>query len=96
MNNLQIITGIIGSSATLIGTSLMLPQVIKSFKTKKVEDISYGTLVLYFLNCLLWLMYGILIVALPIVICNFIALIISVLQIFLKIKYSCCTKNQKT
>lgn len=81
-------TEIIGYSAAVIGTSLMLPQIIKSFKTKKVGDLSYGMLILYFLNCVLWLAYGILIWALPVILCNFIALIISVIQIALKVKYS--------
>ena len=83
-----IITEIIGFTAAAVGTSLMLPQVIKSIKTKKVGDISFGMLWLYFFNCLLWLIYGSLILAWPVIVCNFIALIISILQLFLKIKYS--------
>ncbi|MFC1612979.1 SemiSWEET family sugar transporter [Patescibacteria group bacterium] len=85
---MNIITQIIGFLATLVGTSLMLPQVIQSIKTKKVDDISFVMLFLYFLNCLLWLIYGILIIALPLIICNFIALIISIIQLILKFKYN--------
>lgn len=59
---MTIIVEIIGFTAAAVGTSLMLPQVIKSIKTKKVDDISFGMLVLYFFNCLLWLIYGMLIV----------------------------------
>ena len=83
-----LITEIIGFTAAAVGTSLMLPQVIKSIKTKKVDDISSGMLVLYFFNCLLWLTYGILIVAWPLIVCNFIALIISIIQLTLKKKYN--------
>ncbi len=83
-----IITEIIGFTAAIIGTSLMLPQVIKSIKTKRVDDISFGMLVLYFFNCLLWLVYGTLIIAWPVIVCNFIALIISIVQLILKLKYS--------
>lgn len=83
-----IITEIVGYSAAVVGTSLMLPQVIKSIQTKKVEDLSYLTVILYFLNCLLWGIYGILIWALPIIICNGIALLISLFQLLLKIKYN--------
>jgi len=59
---MTIIVEIIGFTAAAVGTSLMLPQVIKSIKIKKVDDISFGMLVLYFFNCLLWLIYGMLIV----------------------------------
>jgi len=78
---------IIGFAATVVGTSIMLPQIFKSIKTRSVSDISWGMLVLYFLNCLLWMVYGILIFAIPLMLTNGIALCISVLQITLKIKY---------
>ena len=81
------ITTVVGFAAAAVGTSLMLPQVIKSFKTKKAGDVSYGMLMLYFLNCVLWLVYGILISAWPVIICNSIALIISVVQLDLKRRY---------
>lgn len=85
---MNIITEIIGYAAAVIGTSLMLPQVIKTLKTKKAEDVSFVMLVLYFLNCLLWGIYGILIYAIPLIICNGIALAISIFQILLKLKYN--------
>lgn len=82
-----LITELVGYSAAVIGTSLMLPQVIKSLKTKRVEDLSFTMLILYFLNCVLWSIYGILISAMPVIICNLIALCISIAQILIKIKY---------
>jgi len=84
---MDVITQIIGFSAAIVGTSLMLPQVIKSIKTKKVNDIAFGMLLLYFFNCLLWFIYGVLISSWPLIICNFIALIISIVQLALKMKY---------
>ena len=86
--NMAIITEIIGFSAAVVGTALMLPQVIRSIKTKKVDDVSFGMLLLYFFNCLLWMVYGILILAWPVIICNFIAFIISIIQLILKMKYN--------
>jgi MtN3 and saliva related transmembrane protein len=84
----ELLVNIIGYSATVIGTSLMLPQAFKSYKTRSVSDLSWGMLILYFLNCVLWLIYGVLIGALHLIITNSIALVISVIQIVLKIKYS--------
>ena len=83
-----LIAEIIGYAAALVGTSLMLPQVIKSFKTKHVGDLSFVMVILYFLNCVLWFAYGILISAMPVILCNAIAIIISIILITLKIKYN--------
>lgn len=80
---MEIFTEIVGYIAAIVGTSLMLPQVIKTLKTKNSDNVSLIMLILYFLNCLLWLSYGILIVALPVILCNFVALIISIIQIIL-------------
>jgi len=83
-----LIANIVGYAAAVVGTSLMLPQIIKSLKTKKVKDISFIMLMFYFLNCILWLIYGVLISATPVIVANSIALLISIFQIMLKIIYS--------
>lgn len=81
------IAEIIGYIGVVVGTSLMLPQVIRILKTRKVLDLSLGMTLLYFFNCLLWLVYGVLISATPIIVGNAIALIISITLIALKLKY---------
>ena len=85
---MELLTQIVWFSAAAIWTSLMLPQVIKSIKTKKIDDLSFAMIILYFLNCALWLAYWILLNAVPMILCNFLALIISIIQLILKIKYS--------
>ena len=78
---------VVGYTATIVGTSLMLPQIVKSLRTKRVEDVSLAMVWLYFFNCLLWFTYGILIRASPVVIANGIGLVIGGAQIFLRLKY---------
>jgi MtN3 and saliva related transmembrane protein len=80
-------TEIIGYLAAIFGTSLMLPQVYKSFKTKQVDDLSMVMLVIYVINCTLWGIYGILLQSNPIIICNLLALVIAIIQMVLKLKY---------
>ena len=82
-----IITDLVGYVAVVVGTSLMVPQVVKSFRTKKMDDVSFGTVALYFFNCLLWLIYSWMIRAWPPVIANAMGLAISVVQIRLKMLY---------
>ncbi|KKW08144.1 MAG: hypothetical protein UY44_C0017G0002 [Candidatus Kaiserbacteria bacterium GW2011_GWA2_49_19] len=82
------LTAIFGTLATATGTCLMLPQLYKTFKTKSVKDVSWGMLVVYFLNSIFWLIYGLLINATPIVFTNIIALVVSIAQIILQVRYS--------
>lgn len=85
---MNLLTQTVGFLAAAVGTSLMLPQIIKTVKIKKADDLSTIMLVLYLMNSLLWLTYGLLIKATPLVVCNFIALIISIIQLILKFKYT--------
>ena len=73
--------------ATAVWTFLMLPQVIKSFKTKTMKDVSRWMIFMYIWNCLLRSVYGFLIQSIPLMLCNFIALIIGIIQLIFKMKY---------
>jgi MtN3 and saliva related transmembrane protein len=84
---MNLLTELVGYSAAVVGSALMLPQVIKTIKTKKTNDVSLMMLIFYFINCSLWLAYGVLILAWPVIICNTIALLISIFQLVLKFRY---------
>ena len=84
MDSLRDLTG---CSAAVIGTVLMLPQVWRSWRTRQVDDLALGMVLLYVLNCSLWLVYGLMIRAKPVVLCNGAAFLISVLQLSLKVRY---------
>lgn len=84
---MQPFTELVGYAATVVGACLMVPQMYKMYATKSVEDISWGTLVLLFFNCALWLVYGFLISSPPLVFTNSIGLIVAIVQIILKRKY---------
>lgn len=81
------ITDLIGYLAASIGTFLMVPQVLKTLSTKRVDDISNGMLAAYLTQCALWGTYGFLLKAPPLILCNTIAFFIGTVQVFLKIKY---------
>jgi MtN3 and saliva related transmembrane protein len=84
---MALFTEIIGYIAAVFGTILMLPQVFKSYKTKRVDDISTSMLVVYIINCSFWEIYGILIHSNPVIICNILALFIGIFQMILKVKF---------
>lgn len=84
----EIIVEIIGFTAGFLMAITMLPQIIKSLKTKSVEDISLLMLIIYVTSALLWMVYGILIRSLPVAITDGFAFCVSFTQLFIKIKYT--------
>ena len=78
---------IIGFMAGFFTASMMIPQIIKSIKTKSVYDLSYIMLFIYSVNAALWLIYGILVNSLPMIIFDSLTVICGIWQIFLKFRY---------
>lgn len=78
---------IIGYIASVVGTFMMLPQVIRGYQTKDMKSVSFVMIIMYILNCILWTIYGVGIDSNPLIMANSIALLIGVFQLFLKIRY---------
>lgn len=81
------LTNLVGYSATIAGTFLMVPQLLKLLRTKRTDGISLIMMGLYVVNCLLWLYYGFLLKAPPVVIANGIGGSVGVIQLILAAKY---------
>jgi MtN3 and saliva related transmembrane protein len=56
----QAITTAIGAAAAVGTTAAWLPQVIKTWKSKKAQDFSWGYLAMFSSGVALWIVYGIL------------------------------------
>ena len=78
---------LIGYMAAALTTVSFVPQVLHSFKTKDVSGISLGMYSIFTLGIALWLVYGWLIGAWPIVIANVITLALASLILALKLRY---------
>lgn len=83
----MLLSNIVGYAASVVGISLMLPQVIKAVRTKRMRDVSLLMIILYVLNCALWLTYGLLLAAPPVILTNGTCLAISLLLLGLKLHY---------
>jgi MtN3 and saliva related transmembrane protein len=77
----------VGYAATVVGTSMMLPQLARSWRTKHMRDVAFGMIALFLLNCLLWFAYGVMIAATPMVVANAIGFVISLALLGLKIRF---------
>ena len=77
-----------GYSAAILTTIAFLPQLIKTIKTKKAEDVSLITLVMFLTGVLSWIIYGYKISSTPILIANIITFILNLLILIFKINFS--------
>lgn len=76
---------IVGYAATVVGTSMMLPQLVRSYRTKHMRDVAWGMITLFLINCLLWLAYGLMIGAPPMIVANSVGFLISLALLGMKI-----------
>tara|TARA_B100000575_G_C23068134_1_gene615142 strand:- start:281 stop:547 length:267 start_codon:yes stop_codon:yes gene_type:complete len=77
-----------GYFAAILTTLAFLPQLIKTLKTKKAEDVSLLTLVMFLTGVLSWIIYGYKISSIPILIANIITFILNILILIFKITFS--------
>ena len=85
---------IFGYFAAILTTAAFLPQLIKTIKTKKADDVSLITLIMFMIGVLSWIIYGYEISSSPILIANLITLILNLLILISKIYFSKVTSNQ--
>ena len=79
---------IFGYFAAVITTAAFLPQLIKTLKTKKADDVSLTTLIMFNSGVLSWIIYGYKISSTPILIANLITLVINLSILISKIYFS--------
>jgi len=79
---------IFGYFAAILTTVAFLPQLIKTLKTKKADDVSLATLIMFIIGVLSWIIYGYKISSTPIVIANLITLILNLLILISKVYFS--------
>ncbi|MBI2638380.1 hypothetical protein HYW83_02210 [Candidatus Peregrinibacteria bacterium] len=80
---------LIGYTAAILTASTMMPQIIKSLSTRRVNDISLAMTLMYATNAALWVTYGFLIGATPVVIADGLAFLLGTTQLIIKLKYDC-------
>ncbi|MBC8278521.1 MAG: SemiSWEET transporter [FCB group bacterium] len=77
----------IGLIAGFLTSTGFLPQFLKALKTKSTSDISAPMLLILAAGIILWLVYGLLVSAFPVIIANVLSLTFVTAILILKIKY---------
>lgn len=78
---------IIGFAAGIFTTVALVPQAIKSWKSKHTKDVSLMWISILTIGLFLWTVYGILISSLPLIAANAATFIFAVTILILKIRY---------
>ena len=77
-----------GYFAAILTTLAFLPQLIKTLKTKKADDVSLLTLIMFLTGVLSWIIYGYKISSTPILIANITTFVLNFLILIFKITFS--------
>ena len=78
---------LIGYAAAVLTTSSFVPQAVHTFKTKDVRGISLTMYSIFVVGITLWLVYGLLLNAWPIVLANTVTLTLALTILAMKLKY---------
>ena len=76
-----------GFIAAALTTIAFLPQVVKTWRTKKAEDVSIVMLLMFITGLFFWIIYAIQTHTRPVLIANIITLILNMIILILKLIY---------
>ena len=82
-----------GYFAGLLTTIALVPQVVKTWKTKSADDFSLWMLLIWWTGLMCWVVYGVLTHAHPIIVWNMCTLIFAGAILAMKLKFKNKTKE---
>jgi MtN3 and saliva related transmembrane protein len=77
----------VGMAAGALTTVSLVPQVVKTWRTRSTKDISLGMFLLFTFGVILWLIYGTMIRSMPVIVANSVTLILSLTILLMKRLY---------
>lgn len=78
---------LLGAVAGMVTTFALVPQVVKTWRTRSAGDLSLGMFVISSVGLALWLAYGVAIGSAPIVVANTITLVLVAIILVFKLRY---------
>lgn len=77
----------VGYVAAILTTISFVPQVLKVWRTRSARDVSLGMYSLFTLGIFTWLVYGVLIESWPVILANFVTLVLAGMVLAMKLKF---------
>lgn len=81
------LANLIGMAAATLTTIAFIPQALLTWKTRRAEGVSLGMYSLFTTGVALWLLYGLLIGAWPVIIANVFTLALALFIIAMKLRF---------
>ena len=78
---------VVGYVAATLTTISFLPQAYLTFKTRKGPGVSLAMYSLFSVGVALWLVYGVMLAAWPVIIANGVTLVLALFILGMKLKY---------
>ncbi len=78
---------LLGMSAATLTTGCFVPQVVRLWRTRNAEGISLVTFTAFSFGVVLWLAYGVIMGAWPIILSNAITLVLALAIIVLTVRF---------
>ena len=78
---------VIGTAAGTLTTAAYLPQVVKVWRSRSVGDISLQMYILMVTGAFLWVVYGLTLMAWPVIIANAVSLLFTAIILGFKLRY---------
>ena len=78
---------LIGAVAGTLSTIAFIPQAWRIWKTRSARDLSLPMYLIFSTGVALWLLYGVLLGALPIIVCNGVTLVLAGTVLAMKLKF---------
>ena len=85
--------GVIGIVAGILILSGWVPQIVRGYKTKRLNDVSAYLMILIFAGAALWLVYGIALDDVYIMGVNIAAMVLTMIVLSMKLKYEKATQT---
>jgi MtN3 and saliva related transmembrane protein len=78
---------LVGLLAGTLTTIAFIPQLQQTWRTRSAQDVSLGMLITFVTGVFLWLIYGLMLRALPVILANVVTLVLTLAILILKMRY---------
>jgi MtN3 and saliva related transmembrane protein len=78
---------VIGLAAASFTTLSFVPQLVRTWRLRRADEISFAWLMAFTTGIVLWLVYGLLLPSIPVILANFATLLLTLAILALKCVY---------
>ena len=78
---------VVGLMGAFLSSITFIPQVYKAWQSKSVGDLSMTMILIVFTSTIVWLVYGVSLTLWPVILCNSIMAVLTLLLIYFKLTF---------